>query len=116
MFRLRISENPSRRLAPCFVPAVKDILKVTAGLALYAIDSLLMERNRNWNYRRVHLAGFAPDESAILKRNLECELCGDLKYNKAPRLGAQTQAGLPRGVLPLTPYESDEKHKNPAHG
>ncbi|HEV2453921.1 MAG TPA: ThiF family adenylyltransferase, partial [Verrucomicrobiae bacterium] len=28
--------------APCFVAASKDILKVTAGLALYAVDSLLM--------------------------------------------------------------------------
>jgi molybdopterin/thiamine biosynthesis adenylyltransferase len=62
--------------APCFTPAVKDILKVVAGLALYAIDSLLMDRKRDWNYRRIHLAGFMPDEMRMIGRNPNCPLCG----------------------------------------
>jgi adenylyltransferase/sulfurtransferase len=63
------------RKAPCFTPAVKDILKVVAGLTLYAVDSLLMERKRNWNYRRVHLAGFMPDDLQMIKKNSDCPLC-----------------------------------------
>jgi molybdopterin/thiamine biosynthesis adenylyltransferase len=62
--------------APCFVPSAIDILKVVAGLALYAVDSLLMERRRNWNYRLVHLAGFAPDVCISIPRNADCPLCG----------------------------------------
>ena len=63
------------RKAPCFVPSSKDILKVTAGLGLYAIDSVLMDRKRNWNYRRVHLAGYAPDVLINIKQNSKCPLC-----------------------------------------
>jgi molybdopterin/thiamine biosynthesis adenylyltransferase len=65
----------SPRKAPCFVPASKDALKVTAGLALYAVDSLLMQRRRNWNFRRIHLAGFAPDVIEVLPRLPACPLC-----------------------------------------
>lgn len=61
--------------APCFVPASKDILKAIAGIALYAIDSVLMDRKRNWNYRRIHLAGFAPDVLINVERNSKCPLC-----------------------------------------
>lgn len=61
--------------APCFVPASKDILKSVAGFALYAIDSVLMERNRAWNFRRLHLAGYAPDVNAVLEQRPDCPLC-----------------------------------------
>ena len=63
--------------APCFTPAVKDILKSVGGLALYAVDSVLMDRKRNWNYRRIHLAGFMPDDSRMVERNPDCTLCKD---------------------------------------
>jgi molybdopterin/thiamine biosynthesis adenylyltransferase len=63
------------RKAPCQTPAVKDILKVVAGLALYAIDSLLMHRKRNWNFRNIHLAGFAPSDGVIIEKNPRCPLC-----------------------------------------
>lgn len=65
------------RKAPCFTPAVKDILKVVAGVALYAVDSLLMDRKRNWNYRRIHLAGFMPDDLQMIEKNSDCPLCHD---------------------------------------
>lgn len=65
----------SPRKAPCFIAASKDALKVTAGIALYAVDSLLMSRKRNWNFRRVHLAGFAPDVIEVLPRIPACPLC-----------------------------------------
>lgn len=63
------------RKAPCFVPSSKDILKVVAGLALYAIDSVLMTRKRNWNYRRVHLAGYAPPVQINVEKQANCPLC-----------------------------------------
>lgn len=64
-----------KRKAPCRTPAVKDILKVVAGIALYAIDSLLMNRKRNWNYRNIHLAGFAPSQELMIERKQNCFLC-----------------------------------------
>jgi molybdopterin/thiamine biosynthesis adenylyltransferase len=67
------------RRAPCRTPASKDILKVVAGIALYAVDTLIMERKRNWNYREVHLAGFAPSCGRVVERRSDCPLCGDLK-------------------------------------
>lgn len=63
------------RKQPCRAPASKDVLKVVAGLALYAVDSVLMERKKAWNYRQVHLAGFAPDTQLLLEGNPECPLC-----------------------------------------
>jgi molybdopterin/thiamine biosynthesis adenylyltransferase len=68
-------KNPYGHPAPCRTPACKDILKVVAGLALYAIDSLLMERKRNWNFRMINLAGFMPDDLQTIERYPECPLC-----------------------------------------
>jgi molybdopterin/thiamine biosynthesis adenylyltransferase len=72
------------RKAPCFVPASMDILMVTAGFALYAIDSVLMDRRRNWNYRRIHLAGFAPGVMLNIERNPQCPLCSKLEQQGSP--------------------------------
>lgn len=68
-----------KRKAPCRTPAVKDILKVVAGIGLYAIDSLLMNRKRNWNYRNIHLAGFAPSNELSIAINEKCPLCSKFK-------------------------------------
>ncbi len=86
--------------APCFVPASKDILKAIAGFALYAVDSVLMDRKRNWNFRRIHLAGFAPDVLLNIERNSECPLCGKHQEQGSPAVGAAPgQAST--GVAPL---------------
>lgn len=62
---------------PCpGTPACKDILKVLGGFVLYAIDSLLMERRRNWNLRTVFLAGYLPDAARSVPVNPDCPLCG----------------------------------------
>jgi len=64
--------------APCpGAPAIKDILKVVAGFVLYAVDSLLMERPIQWNYRQVHLAGVMPDFTERIERRPDCHLCGE---------------------------------------
>ncbi|MBX7255922.1 MAG: ThiF family adenylyltransferase [Candidatus Hydrogenedentes bacterium] len=67
--------------APCRVPAVIDILDVVAGLALYAIDSLLMDRRRAWNFRNVHLAGFAPSSELVIEKRPDCPLCGGQNHS-----------------------------------
>ncbi len=74
----------SPKKAPCFVPSSKDILKVVAGLCLFAIDSLLMSRHRNWNFRRVHLAGYAPDVLTRVERNPNCPLCNFQQQQGSP--------------------------------
>jgi molybdopterin/thiamine biosynthesis adenylyltransferase len=65
------------RKLPCRTPAAKDILKLVAGVALYAIDTLLMNRKRSWNYRLIHLAGFAPSEELFIERRPDCPLCSN---------------------------------------
>lgn len=69
---------------PCpGVPAVKDVLKLVAGLSLYAIDTLIMDRKRNWNYRMIHLAGFMPDSKAWVEPGPSCPVCGEVALNGA---------------------------------
>lgn len=62
---------------PCpGTPACADILKVIGGYAIYAIDSLLMPRKRNWNLRYEFMAGFLEDAARKVERDPNCELCG----------------------------------------
>ncbi len=61
---------------PCpGTPAVADILQIVGGIAVYAVDSLLMNRPRQWNYRRVVLSCGDWDTSTSLKRRRACPLC-----------------------------------------
>lgn len=57
-------------------PASIDILMLVAGYALYAIDSLLMKRPRNWNF--IHLSLSRPDSnmSVWASRREDCIACG----------------------------------------
>ena len=52
-----------------------EILKIMAGLALYAIDSLLMARARPWNYKAVFLDQGGDGQRTIGQRPT-CSLCG----------------------------------------
>jgi molybdopterin/thiamine biosynthesis adenylyltransferase len=61
---------------PCpAMPAVKDILKVVAGIALYAVDSLLMDRKRSWHYKQIFLDGSLGERSFRVERRPACALC-----------------------------------------
>ena len=60
---------------PC-TPSVKDMLKVVAGITVYAVDSLLMERKRFWNYKDEYLDGSVPGNSWQVEKRKECQLCG----------------------------------------
>jgi molybdopterin/thiamine biosynthesis adenylyltransferase len=66
----------SNQITPCpNTPAIKDILKIVSGLALYAADTILMSRKRDWNFRMIYLAGFVPDENRRIAPNPDCPLC-----------------------------------------
>ena len=56
-------------------PAVIDIVKIAGGLILFAIDSTVMERKRNWNFRQFFMGGFVPEIVKIVERREGCELC-----------------------------------------
>ena len=52
---------------PCpGTPAIADILQAVGSLAVYAVDTLLMRRTRNWNYRRVSLSDAAGDGTSLI--------------------------------------------------
>lgn len=47
---------------PCpNTPAIIDILKTIAGFVLFAIDSVTMDRKRNWNFRQFYMCGFVQE-------------------------------------------------------
>jgi molybdopterin/thiamine biosynthesis adenylyltransferase len=49
---------------PCpGTPAVADILQIVGGLVLYLVDTCLMNRLRDWNYRRIGLLTGVMDAS-----------------------------------------------------
>lgn len=53
-----------------------DILKVLGGIALYAIDTVLMNRPRDWNYWTVSLKDGGFGGSTMLPRRPDCPVCG----------------------------------------
>lgn len=52
-----------------------DILKVVAGIVLYAVDSLIMARPRSWNYMQVHLDTGDATHYHVAQRS-DCPVCG----------------------------------------
>jgi molybdopterin/thiamine biosynthesis adenylyltransferase len=73
----RLREDLDNYRTPCpGTPAIKDILMVVAGAAVYALDCLFMDRPISWNYREFHLAGYMPDVVARIEKRQDCQLCG----------------------------------------
>lgn len=73
----RLRDDLADYRAPCpGSPAIKDILMLVAGAAVYALDALFMPRPISWNYREFHLAGFMPDIAKRIERAPACQLCG----------------------------------------
>jgi molybdopterin/thiamine biosynthesis adenylyltransferase len=64
-----------RRVYGCTGASI-EILKIVAGIALYAVDSLLMARPRTWNYKEVFLDQ-APDGHRTILPRSGCLVCGD---------------------------------------
>ena len=64
--------------SPCpGAPAILDILLTIDGIALYAIDTILMDRPRNWNYWELFLDGSIPPRQWQAKRRPGCRNCSD---------------------------------------
>jgi hypothetical protein len=60
---------------PCpGTPAISDILQSVGALAVYAVDTLLMKRPRNWNYRRVSLSDGALDGGSCVPVREDCRM------------------------------------------
>lgn len=75
--RKRLRDDLANYRAPCpGTPAIKDILMLVAGAAVYALDALFMDRPIAWNYREFHLAGFMPDVVRRVERLPSCCMCG----------------------------------------
>ena len=65
-------ESVNKERNPCpGTPAIIDIVKIVAGYILFAVDSVMMERKRNWNYRQFYLAGFVPEAVRMIARREE---------------------------------------------
>ena len=61
---------------PCpNTPAVIDLVKIISGFTLFSIDSTVMKRKRNWNYRQLFLGGFVPEMLKNVAKKQECSLC-----------------------------------------
>ncbi len=70
---------------PCpGTPAIADILQIVGGLAVYAIDSCVMKREREWTYRSVWLPSGAWDASRPVARNPDCAICGGTHIDGEP--------------------------------
>ena len=62
---------------PCpGTPAIADILQAVGAMAVYATDTLLMQRKRNWNYRRISLSDGALDASSLIPERPDCRILG----------------------------------------
>jgi molybdopterin/thiamine biosynthesis adenylyltransferase len=60
---------------PCpGTPAIVDILQSVGSLAVYAVDTLLMNRRRSWNYRRISLADGSFDGAALIPAREGCPM------------------------------------------
>jgi molybdopterin-synthase adenylyltransferase len=61
---------------PCNLPGIIDIIQVVSGFTVYALDSILTSRNREWNARMVFLDGSVQDSAKFSHRRNDCHLCG----------------------------------------
>lgn len=63
------------RTFPCpGTPAITDILQVVGALAVYAVDTCLMNRPRLWNYRRILLSDGSWDSCQTVDMRSDCSL------------------------------------------
>jgi molybdopterin-synthase adenylyltransferase len=61
---------------PCpGTPAIADILQAVGSLAVYAVDTLLMNRARSWNYRRISLSDGTADGATLIPARRGCQIC-----------------------------------------
>jgi molybdopterin/thiamine biosynthesis adenylyltransferase len=78
---------------PCGTPAVKDILKVVSGIVSYAVDSLLMDRLRTYNYKHVYLDGSVPGKDWLVPKRPDCPLCTETQAECYANNAMQSKGG-----------------------
>lgn len=62
---------------PCpGTPAILDVLMLVGSYVSYAVDSLFMDRARDWNYLRRFLSSSELDTGIWVKKRADCPLCG----------------------------------------
>jgi len=74
--RYRAAFEESKQTACPKVPSIADPCLIAVGFCCYAIDSLVMNRPRSWNFRLGYLHGEIPESSLQLPRRPDCPLCG----------------------------------------
>jgi hypothetical protein len=58
---------------PCpGIPAIADVLQLVGSLAVYAVDTCLMDRPRTWNFRQMFLPDGAWDSSRVVEARSGC--------------------------------------------
>lgn len=67
---------------PCNLPGIIDVLQVAAGLVVYALDTIICSRYREWNLKSICLDGSMPDQNSLIARNPACQLCGHVIQRK----------------------------------
>jgi adenylyltransferase/sulfurtransferase len=60
---------------PCNLPGIIDIIQVVSGFTVYALDTIIMRRHREWNLRMLSLDGSLPESSLLVSKNDNCPLC-----------------------------------------
>jgi len=55
--------------------AIIDLGKIISGLVLFAIDTTVMKRRRDWNYRQIFIAGFVPEILNKIEKRKGCPVC-----------------------------------------
>jgi adenylyltransferase/sulfurtransferase len=76
---------------PCNLPGIIDIIQVVSGYTVYALDTLLMDRPREWNIKTAFLDGGAPDQGLMVPKKSDCTLCGT-KHRGEPEKPDQLSA------------------------
>lgn len=60
---------------PCNLPGIIDIIQVVSGFTVYALDTIMMDRHREWNLRILSLDGSCPESSLLIPKKDNCSIC-----------------------------------------
>ena len=74
-FLCAFPEFASDNSYPCNLPGINDVLSVTAGHILFACDTIIGTRHREWNLRKCWLDGGLPDFTQQIEPRPGCEFC-----------------------------------------
>jgi len=70
---------------PCpGTPAVADVLQLVGAITIYAMDTCLVKRPRNWNYRATYLSDGCWDTCLPLRKRPNCPFCAGQVATTSP--------------------------------